>query len=156
MRKVWLIARREYLDKVRTKAFLFTTILFPALILALGILPGKLISQKKGGTRHIVVVTSTQAAGEQVRQRLNEHNNSGLKFAAEISTDTSESNKDALRKRLEANEIEGYLWADDASISSGKAQYVGHETSDFMEMADYESALTRVQIRSRLANSGLK
>lgn len=156
MHKVWLIARREYLDKVRTKAFLFTTILFPALMLGMGILPGKLIGQKKGGTRHIVVVTSTQSIADQVQQRLNDHNNSGLKFVAEASTDTSESNKAALRKRLDANEIDGYLWADDASIAAGKAQYVGHETSDFLEMADYERALTRVEIRNRLAASGVK
>src|SRR5215472_3153739 len=133
MRKIWLIARREYLDKVRTKAFLVTTILFPALMFGLGVLPSKLMTQKKGGTRHIVIVTSSEAIGQQVRDQLNDDNNSGLKFAAEVSADTSQSNKDALHKRLDANQIDGFLWADDGAIASGKTQYVGRETSDFME-----------------------
>src|SRR5215469_14377126 len=120
MRKIWLIARREYLDKVRTKAFLVTTILFPALMVGMGVLPGKLITQKKGGTRHIVIVTSSESLGDQVRERLNTDNNSGLKFAVEVSTDISEQAKDQLRKRLDSNQIDGYLWADDASIADGK------------------------------------
>ena len=156
MRKIWLIARREYLDKVRTKAFLVTTILFPALMFGLGVLPSKLMTQKKGGTRHIVIVTSNEAIGQQVRDQLNQDNNSGLKFVAELSSDTSERNKEGLHKQLDANQIDGFLWADDAMIAAGKAQYVGRETSDLIEMADYEQALTRVQIHNRLATSGLK
>jgi ABC-2 type transport system permease protein len=156
MRKVWLIARREYLDKVRTKAFLVTTILFPALMFGLAVLPGKLMTQKKGGMRHIVLVTSTQTEGDQIAERLNDHNNSGLKFRTEVSTDTSDATRAALRTRLDKNEIDGYLWADDPSIASGNAQYVGHETSDLIEMADYEQALTRVQQRNRLEGAGIK
>ncbi|HZU23649.1 MAG TPA: ABC transporter permease [Terriglobales bacterium] len=156
MHKIWLIARREYLDKVRTKAFLVTTILFPALLYGLAVLPARLMTQKKGGTHHVVIVTSKQSEGEQVRDRLNDHNNSGLAFAAEISTDTSEANRAALRGRVDRNEIDGFLWADDGSIAVDKAQYVGRETSDMIEMADYQRALTRVVEKDRLAAAGLK
>lgn len=155
MRKVWLIARREYIDKVRTKAFLLTTILFPALMIGGGVLSGKLMTAKKSGTRHIVVVASTQPDGEAIRQWLNDHNDSGLNFAVEVSTDTSDASKSALRSRIDNNQIDGYLWADDASIAAGTPEYVGKETSDVVEMADYSAALTRVQVRNRLAAAGV-
>ena len=32
MRNIWLIAKREYLERIRTKAFLFSTILIPLLM----------------------------------------------------------------------------------------------------------------------------
>ena len=32
MHEVWLIARREYLERVRSRAFLMMTILFPLMI----------------------------------------------------------------------------------------------------------------------------
>src|SRR5690349_19602393 len=112
MRKVWLIARREYLDKVRSKAFLITTVLFPVMMLGFGVLPGKFMTQRKGGTRHIVIVTSSQATGQQVQKQLRDASRSGLNFAVELSNDTSEGNRDVLRRRLDVNAIDGFLWAD--------------------------------------------
>lgn len=156
MHKIWLIARREYLEKVRTKAFIVTTILFPALTIGMGVLPGKMMTGKRGGVRHIVIVTSTQAAGEQVVASLSESKNAGLKYQPDISTDTSEANRAALREQVSNGKIDGFLWADAASLAGNNVQYVGRETSDFMELNDYEQALTRVQVRGRLAASGIK
>ena len=39
MHKIWAIVRREFLDKVRTKAFLIGTLLFPVLMIGLSLLP---------------------------------------------------------------------------------------------------------------------
>src|SRR5882757_6364703 len=50
MHEVWLIARREYLERVRSKAFLMMTILFPLFIgLMIGgsVFAGKLSSRAK-------------------------------------------------------------------------------------------------------------
>lgn len=156
MHKIWLIARREYLDKVRTKAFIFTTILFPLLIGGMSILPQKIMTGKRGGTRHIVVVTSNLQAGEQVRDILANAKNAGLKYEVEISTDVSDASRSKLRSQVSSGTIDGFLWADDASVKSGEVTYVGRETSDLMEMADYELAVSRAQLRQRLASAGIK
>src|SRR5580704_9201300 len=58
MREAWLIARREYLERIRSRAFRISTVLIPlffALIFGAGALSGKLSG---GGARHIIVASN--------------------------------------------------------------------------------------------------
>jgi ABC-2 type transport system permease protein len=56
MKKVWVIIKREYLVRVRTRAFAIGTIISPALLLGLIILPGFLAERGSGGERRITVL----------------------------------------------------------------------------------------------------
>src|SRR2546423_1343613 len=55
MKKVWAIIKREYIVRVRTRAFVISTIASPILLLALAILPG-LLAARGGGERHVSVL----------------------------------------------------------------------------------------------------
>jgi ABC-2 type transport system permease protein len=55
MKKVWVIIKREYLIRVRTKAFLIGTIISPLLMLGLILLPA-FFATRGGGTRHVTVI----------------------------------------------------------------------------------------------------
>jgi ABC-2 type transport system permease protein len=68
MRNTWLIIRREYLERVRTRSFVVLTLLLPAIMTGVMILPAKLATLEK--KPRIVVVTSTPQFGETVRQGL--------------------------------------------------------------------------------------
>src|SRR5437868_14145016 len=54
MKKVWAIIKREYVVRVRTRAFIISTIASPLLLLALALLPGLLAT--RGGERHVTVL----------------------------------------------------------------------------------------------------
>jgi ABC-type Na+ efflux pump permease subunit len=56
MKKVLIIIKREYLVRVRTRAFMIGTIISPVLLLALIILPGFLAERGSGGERRITVL----------------------------------------------------------------------------------------------------
>jgi ABC-type Na+ efflux pump permease subunit len=56
MKKVWVIIKREYLVRVRTRAFAIGTIISPLLLLGLIILPGFLAERGSGGERQITVL----------------------------------------------------------------------------------------------------
>ena len=58
MKKIWVIIKREYLVRVKTKAFLISTLISPVLMLALILLPG-LLAAKGGGQRKVVVLDQT-------------------------------------------------------------------------------------------------
>src|SRR5919109_1278654 len=142
MRNTWLVARREYIERVRTKAFVISTVLLPLLLGTMTTLPMKFMTRKTGGSRNIVVVASTQQFGEQVRDRIiNGAKNAGRKYEVEVSTDSSNPARESLRQRMTANQIDGFLWADDAAVAADKVQYVGRETSDFMEIDDSEQGV---------------
>ena len=48
MHKVWLIIRREYLERIRSKTFLIFTLLMPALMAGSILIPAKLAEVKSG------------------------------------------------------------------------------------------------------------
>src|SRR5690349_13774477 len=69
MRNTWVILKREYLERVRTRTFLVLTLLAPAIMTALMILPAKLATMGQKA-EYIVIVASSKPFGEMVRQQL--------------------------------------------------------------------------------------
>jgi len=67
---IWLIIKREYLERVRQRSFIVLTVLLPAIVGGAFFIPAKLSSMKSSKTQHLVVVTSDQKFGELVRQQL--------------------------------------------------------------------------------------
>ena len=70
MKKLLVIIKREYLSRVRTKAFLISTILMPLLIVASTVLPGLLFSMKSGAATRIAILDETGRLYEPVRESL--------------------------------------------------------------------------------------
>ena len=69
MRNMLLIARREYLEAVRGRAFRMTTIGLPAIFAAvLGV--GYLSSLGLGANRHMAVVAENAALADRIRDQL--------------------------------------------------------------------------------------
>lgn len=62
MKKVWVIIKREYLTRVRTRAFIIGTIASPLLMLALIFLPGLLAMRGDGGDRNITIIDQSDDA----------------------------------------------------------------------------------------------
>ncbi len=60
MRNAFLIARREYLERVRTKAFIVSVVFLP-LILALAFGVPVYFASHQSGTKNIVAVTADAA-----------------------------------------------------------------------------------------------
>ncbi len=73
MNKTLVVIKREYLTRVRSKAFIIGTIISPLLILALMILPS-LLTFKSGGSRHITVLDQSGDSQiyEGIKKRLEE------------------------------------------------------------------------------------
>ena len=69
MRNVLLIIRREYLVRVRTKAFLIFTVLMPLLVGTVVVLPSQFM-MRASGTRHIVIVAADSALANSVKNQL--------------------------------------------------------------------------------------
>src|ERR1700743_2251173 len=69
MHEALLVARREYLERVRSRAFRVSTVLIPtvmAVIFGAGYLSGKV----SGGPQHLVVVSNDAALAESVKAEL--------------------------------------------------------------------------------------
>lgn len=73
MNKIFVVIKREYLTRVRSKAFIIGTVISPLFMIALVVLPS-LLAFKSSGFRHITVIDQTgdPQIYEGIRKRLEE------------------------------------------------------------------------------------
>ena len=156
MPNAWLILRREYLERVRTKSFIVSTLLLPAVMIALLVIPGKLATLKSAGTRHIAVVCANAAFARALQSQLEAANGAtASRYQVElVATPTGQTRAD-LNGRLAAGRLDAYLWLDDSALASRKIAYVARETSDFVEVATLQAALKSALLRQQLFSRGV-
>ena len=63
MGKIWVVIRREFLERVRNKWFIISTVLGPVLLGLLMFLPAFLLTRSAGTTEVVVVDASTDRFG---------------------------------------------------------------------------------------------
>ena len=174
----WLIIKREYLERVRQRSFLVLTLLLPAIMGGAILIPSKLSSMKSDKTQRVVVVTSTPQFGELVRRQLvgsakpeamnasatkdadndkdaDDDDKSSRNYAIEVDSNTSEAERTALRDRVTAGDIDGYLWLSDDAIAARKVKYYGHESTGFMEKSWLMNQLDHAIRLQELAQRGV-
>jgi ABC-2 type transport system permease protein len=172
MRNAWLIIKREYLERVRTRSFVVLTLLAPALMTVLMVLPAKLATMGDK-VQHIVVVTSTPQFGEMVRQRLlvpsaatddDDESNPETKTAKQppekpyiidVDPNPTEAERAVLRGKIASKAIDGYLWLSDDAIANGKVTWASRSMGSFGERRRLTDELSRTIQYTRLSKNGL-
>jgi ABC-2 type transport system permease protein len=170
MHNIWLIVQREYLERVRTRSFIVLTLLIPAIMTVMMVLPATLatVGQK---SQHIVLVTSSPHFGEIVRRQLlsaaapSDENQPETEPAAKRKAGTSDvidvdsnptaSERAVLRGKVDSGAIDGYLWLTDQAIAAGKVKYYSRSLADFGESSFLSRELNHVILYARLTRNGL-
>jgi len=170
LKHVWIVARREYLERVRTKAFIIMTILTPALMFSFAVVPSLLSMKRATGDRNLVVVTADAKLGETIREEVQrpaaqadleaqEKKRDGpvpvLRYQVELSNDVSDENRKALQTRVDRKQIDGFVWLTPDGIQSGKFDYVARSTSDFVEIGMLRTTINRAFMRHNLSAFGI-
>lgn len=165
MREALLIAKREYLERVRSKAFRVSTVLIPlifAMVFGMGALSGKLGS----GAGHIVVASNDAVLADCARIELLRTRHASLdrrrdrRAAGPVQVDVqapvSASDLAALNSQVESNAIDGYLWLDAAANGgSVQATYVSRGSADFLGMDKMQTAIGDARVREALLQHGV-
>jgi ABC-2 type transport system permease protein len=153
LRNIFLVMKREYLERVKSRAFMISTILVPVFMFLVTAGPSLLASRKASGSRNLTVVTSNPEFAKALASRLNNDSDHKVNVATDLNVTDTE--REALRAKLTAQEIDGYIWAPDNAIADRKITYVGRSTSDFVEMASLRGAVTMAAMQLELAKRGV-
>src|SRR5215470_6956856 len=122
MHNIILIARREYLERVRTKSFIVMTLLIPAFMLGVTVLPTLIMNKGARGTKHLVVVAPDPGTAEMIRRELYKapeeqektaSQSQGMqarrsslgKLTVDVDTDTSEAARAALTEKVKQKQV---------------------------------------------------
>ncbi len=175
MRNMLLIARREYLERIRTKAFLIMTILIPAIMGGSLVLPALFIKKSQDKLKHLVVVASDQRTGNYMAEQINQQRevegrekqqaekpqarpSGGLpgagRWTIDVDTNTSESNRAALSDKVKLKLLDGVIWATAENLSARKVPFITRDVSSFEENMQVQRSITRALQRDALEARG--
>ena len=167
MRKFLAVLKREYIQRVRAKMFIVSTILLPVVMSLFGIVPALILSINAGGPMRIAVVDQTgklfvrlqeAVTSEEKSAEDSERNQPGPKIGARtfkleqvpsIGPDASAARAN-LEARIRAKELDGYLILPPDFLQTGKAEFFNNSPGDFLSGRPLESALNRAAREQRL------
>lgn len=153
MRNILLIARREYLEQVRGRAFRMTTIGLPA-VFALIVGVGYLSSLGIGSNRHMAVAASDPALAKEIRDQL--VGDKEAKAQVDVVAPATDEQRAALVKKVAKEQLDGVLYVDTPAGQAPSATYSSPSSGDFITTARMKSALTHAMIDARLTSGGMK
>ena len=165
MNKILAVIRREFIERVRTKAFIIGTLIVPLMTFGFGYLP-QLLMKRDTRPRSVVLLDGasgvtgdsleaalrrvTLGTGDAVRPRYN---------LVHLRTNDVGRVRDSLIQRVgvdSADEpgLDGVLVITDQDIEAGKIGYYGTNVASFNDMRLLERAISPVLRRERLAQRG--
>jgi ABC-2 type transport system permease protein len=146
MSNIWLVAKREYLEQVRGKAFKITTVLIPAIFV--GIFSIMYIASKNSGTgKHIVIASSDAVLAQRVEQQL--VNDKEAQMTVEVLSPVTVADRQQLTDRVDRKEIDGFLWL---RTEAGHAQPSG--TYESRTSGDIDSLTKDIKIETLQVQNG--
>jgi len=153
MHNIALIARREYLEQIRGRAFRLSTIAVPLLF---GVIIGIMYMAGRGsaGGKHLVIASSDPALADAVQARLNEDKTANS--TVDVLAPAKPEDRAALVHRVSTKAIDGFLWVETAPGKAPTAVYESQSSGDFITDSRLESALNHAVVRQRLTGTGIK
>src|SRR5579859_5389538 len=104
MRNIWLVARREYLEQVRGRAFKMTTFGLP-IIFAVVFFIGYLSNRGIGSGRHLAVASNDPALASEIKSQL--VGDKDAKAKVDVISPASGADHDTLVNEVRAKQIDG-------------------------------------------------
>ncbi len=153
MRNTLLIARREYLEQVRGRAFKTTTVGLPA-IFALIVGVGYLSSLGLGANRQVAVASNDPLLAGQIRQKLAGDKDARARVI--VAAPASPQDRALLLNKVKDGTLDGLLWVDTATGKLPAATYTSQSAGDFITAARVKSALNHAILDERLIGGGMQ
>ncbi len=166
MNKILAVIRREFVSRVRTKAFILSTLLLPVLLIGLLVAEVMVMMSGTDRTTHIAIVdASTQQIGQQISdalgaEKLDADKGNTPRYAFEIfaAVDDPEAMRDKLAARIDSkgeDKLNGVLVLHKDILDTGKAGYYADNVGSMNAMQALRSSLSHELATIRLSSSGI-
>jgi ABC-2 type transport system permease protein len=159
IKKVWIVAKREYLERVRTRSFLLSTFVTPFLMATFLVLPTLISTSAARGIMRenerparVVIVSDNRALAELASGELQRQH--GTPYAPSVVTPASPAERARLDKQLNQSDIEGYVWLDGPAIASRQVTFTTRRMGDFILRGRLSDALSYALAAQRMVKQG--
>jgi ABC-2 type transport system permease protein len=144
---VWAVIRREYLERVRSKWFVFATVAGPVFMLGLILVPAFMASQAEQVGQSMVVVDRTGVLLAPVTRRLE-----AVGYVVEVAA--ADADDLLLRERVLDDQVGGYLVLDDETLARGRAVLRSGNRPSLVRTIMLQQAVAQSALEARLSRSG--
>lgn len=181
--RVFAVVRREYVERIRTKAFWIGTLFIPFLLV--GLIGVQIyVSRKSAGERRLAVVDQTgrlfaPLQAELARREKGTPPATSTKTAAASGDDAAtaeaaapkrslhwslekrdvigdlEKTKETLRKEVLAKKLNAYLILSPQELEKDQVEYYSTTVSEWVALNQLERAINYVRLREKIAARGL-
>ncbi len=159
MNKKLAIAKWEFVEKVKTRAFLISLILTPVIMVVFGVLPGLLAGKPDERTVVIGVLDETNGIVEKLAQKLDEkYKLPGGQPNYVVRNLRDDGSLDELRARanrlVAEKQIEGYFYIPATVFDSGNVEYRAENVGNFRVQERFSRTIEEVVIEKRALSLG--
>jgi ABC-2 type transport system permease protein len=155
MRNILLVAKREYLEQIRGRAFRMTTILVPAAFaLIMGI--GYLSSIGLGSNKHVAIAADDVVLANDIRSQMLDEKEA--KATVDVIAPATAEDRASLLKQVQSKAIDGFLSIQSAPESADGlpiVTYTSQSAGDFTTSSRLKEAVNHAIVNERLSKGGM-
>jgi ABC-2 type transport system permease protein len=163
MRKIWLVVKREYLTRVRTKGFVIGTIALPLFAITVLILPVLVAKRQADRTQQIAILDQTGSVAANIAAGLDEKLPNGKPEYQVVRTveppaaaDLTEL-RQQLRGEVNAGKLDGYLVVSQDVLTGKPAEYYSkNPAGELTSLETIRRAVSDAVIAWRLKQRGFQ
>jgi ABC-2 type transport system permease protein len=153
MRNIFLIAKREYLEQIRGRAFLVSTVLVPLLMVAL-LGWSSITNRNASGGKHIAIASDSAPLAKAIQRQLLDDKNA--KYTVDVVAPASKQDRASLKNKVQSKTIDGVLAIDISSAGDITASYTSLASGGFVNIGGMRNALNHSAANERLIARGVK
>ena len=153
MRNIFLIAKREYLEQIRGRAFKFSTVLVPLLIIVM-LGASYFTGHNVDAGKHVAIAADSAPLADAIRRQM--LSDKDAKFTVDVVAPATQEDRAALLKLVQNKAIDGLLSIENTSTGVPSATYTAQSSVDFATKGRLETALNRSLTSERLMDRGMK
>lgn len=152
MNKVFLILKREYLEIVKTKMFIISTLLTPLFMVGIMVVP-ILLTQFRTGTPEKIAILDNTGIGlfEDIKERIEELSPRPgyelIKKEADLYRETEMIS--SLRKQVLDRELDAYIILDRDILETGNVSYYSQNVANFSTQGLFSETINKIVISKR-------
>ena len=162
MRKIWLVVKREYLTRVRTKGFIITTVALPLFTIAIFLVPVFMARRQADRSLKIAILDDAGGLAAGIAQGLDRKLPNGQPAFQIVRTldkpgrEEEEKFRQQLRDQVSRGELDGFLVVPKEVLAGKAAAFHTKNTGDLTLAGSLRRAVSDAAIAARLKARGIQ
>ncbi|MGD0799681.1 MAG: ABC transporter permease [Terracidiphilus sp.] len=153
MRNILIIAKREFLEQIRGRAFKISTVMVQLLIVEMMV--WRSMNEHHAGTgKHIAIASNSAPLANAISREMLADKDA--KFIVDVVAPATPSERDSLQNQVQSKAIDGVLAIDESAAGVATATYTSLSSGDFAGNWRMTNALNHAVTSQRLLAQGVK